>query len=76
MFHWPISAAIVGITTNLFFISLICILSYLHFTHEDDLQDEQFNYEKGQMEKNSSDKNSTDGWYCSNHCGFKNSLNL
>ncbi|XP_057323861.1 seipin [Microplitis mediator] len=60
MFHWPISAAIVGITTNLFFISLICILSYLHFTHEDDLQDEQFIYEKGQMEKNSSDKNSTD----------------
>ncbi|KAG8042020.1 hypothetical protein G9C98_000011 [Cotesia typhae] len=59
MFHWPILTAIIGITTNLFFISLIFILSYLHFTYEEDLQDEQFSYEKGRMEK-STHKNSTD----------------
>ncbi|KAH0541176.1 seipin [Cotesia glomerata] len=59
MFHWPILTAIIGITTNLFFISLIFILSYLHFTYEEDLQDEQFSYEKGQIEK-STHKNSTD----------------
>ncbi|XP_034936677.1 seipin [Chelonus insularis] len=58
MFHWPIFSAVIGIGSNLFFIALICILSYLHFTHESDLHDGQFNYEKGELED--SHKNNTD----------------
>jgi seipin len=54
MFHWPLLSAIVGISTNLFFIVLICILSYLHFTSEEENFDENFSYEKGEAknEKN------------------------
>lgn len=51
MFHWPILSAVVGISTNLFFIVLICILSYLHFASEEENSDESFNYEKGEMEE-------------------------
>ncbi|XP_063995197.1 seipin [Diachasmimorpha longicaudata] len=51
MFHWPILSAIVGISTNLFFIALVCILSYLRFAYEDDLQSEQFGYERGAIEE-------------------------
>ncbi|XP_017884364.1 seipin [Ceratina calcarata] len=47
MFHWPILSAIVGIGTNLFFIALVCILSYLHFhTYEDIIGDDGFSYEE------------------------------
>lgn len=31
MFHWPILSAVVGIATNLFFILLICLLSWYHW---------------------------------------------
>ncbi len=51
MFHWPILSAVVGISTNLFFIVLICILSYLHFASEEESSDETFSYEKGEMEE-------------------------
>ncbi|XP_015124368.1 seipin [Diachasma alloeum] len=51
MFHWPILSAIVGISTNLFFIALVCILSYLRFAYEDDLQSDQFGYERGAIEE-------------------------
>ncbi|KAF3420076.1 hypothetical protein E2986_12353 [Frieseomelitta varia] len=46
MYHWPILSAIVGIATNLFFIALVCILSYLHFTTYEDSEDDDFNYEE------------------------------
>lgn len=49
MFHWPILSAVVGISTNLFFIVFICILSYLHFAAEDENPDEIFTYESGEM---------------------------
>jgi len=51
MFHWPILSALVGISTNLFFIVFICILSYLHFASEEENPDESFSYEKGEMEE-------------------------
>ncbi|XP_003425269.1 seipin [Nasonia vitripennis] len=51
MFHWPILSAIIGIGTNLFFIVLICILSYLHFASEEENANETFNYEKGETEE-------------------------
>lgn len=47
MFHWPILSAIVGISSNLFFIALVCILSYLHFTYEEPTAETGFEYEKG-----------------------------
>ncbi|XP_046751449.1 seipin [Diprion similis] len=50
MFHWPILSAILGISTNLFFIALICILSYLHFIAEEEILDDDFIYEKGEEE--------------------------
>lgn len=46
MFHWPILSAITGIGTNLFFITLICVLSYLHFSTEEDNTDDSFTYEE------------------------------
>lgn len=46
MFHWPILSAIVGIGTNLFFIALVCILSYLHFHTYEDNGDDGFSYEE------------------------------
>ncbi|XP_043605160.1 seipin [Bombus pyrosoma] len=47
MFHWPILSGIVGIGTNLFFITLVCTLCYLHFTIYEDSGDDGFNYEEG-----------------------------
>ncbi|EGI57185.1 PREDICTED: seipin [Acromyrmex echinatior] len=46
MFYWPILSSCVGIGTNLFFIMLVCILSYIHFGSED----ENFDYEKSEIE--------------------------
>lgn len=46
MYHWPILSAVVGIGTNLFFIALVCTLSYLHFTTYEDMEDDDFNYEE------------------------------
>ncbi|XP_029048296.1 seipin [Osmia bicornis bicornis] len=52
MYHWPILSAVVGIGTNLFFIALVCTLSYLHFTTYEDVGDDDFNYEESKkMEK-------------------------
>ncbi|KZC07497.1 PREDICTED: seipin [Dufourea novaeangliae] len=61
MFHWPILSAIVGIGTNLFFIALVCTLSYLHFTTYEDTGDDSFIYEeeKKTEEKDEHEKNST-----------------
>lgn len=50
MFHWPVLSAIVGIGTNLFFIALVCTLSYLHFAVEEENTDVNFSYEKGEAE--------------------------
>lgn len=36
MFHWPVLAAAVGITSNLFFIVLVCLLSWWHLYHPND----------------------------------------
>ncbi|KAJ8681604.1 hypothetical protein QAD02_017396 [Eretmocerus hayati] len=51
MFHWPILSAFVGISSNLFFIILICILSYLHFAADEEDMDESFNYERAELEE-------------------------
>lgn len=48
MFHWPVLSAILGISTNLFFIALICALSYIHFIAEEEILDDDFIYEKGE----------------------------
>ncbi|XP_012232082.1 seipin [Linepithema humile] len=53
MFNWPILSTIVGIGTNLFFITLVCTLSYLHFAIEEENTDESFTYEKGEIEDES-----------------------
>lgn len=45
MFHWPILSGIIGIGTNLFFITLVCTLSY--FAIYEDSGDDGFNYEEG-----------------------------
>lgn len=60
MFHWPILSAIVGISTNLFFIALVCTLSYLHFAAEEDTADEDFGYEKGDLEEEKDLKSNND----------------
>ncbi|XP_015593884.1 seipin [Cephus cinctus] len=60
MFHWPVLSSFIGIGTNLFFIALICILSYLHFATEEDLTEENFGYEKGEPEEDKDLKSSSD----------------
>lgn len=51
MFHWPILSAVLGISTNLFFIALICVLSYFHFIGDDEMADDDFMYERGEDEE-------------------------
>lgn len=51
MFHWPILSAILGVSTNLFFIALVCTFSYFHFTIYDDSGDDDFNYEEDKNEE-------------------------
>ncbi|XP_047350423.1 seipin [Vespa velutina] len=51
MFHWPILSTIIGIGTNLFFLVLISILSYLHFAMDEEDKEENFVYEKGESEE-------------------------
>ncbi|XP_066597965.1 seipin [Prorops nasuta] len=60
MFHWPIISAIIGICTNLFFIALVCILSYLHFAAEEENLDDVFNYEKADADDDNDLKTFTD----------------
>ena len=43
MFHWPILSAAVGITSNLFFIVLVCVLSWWHL-HRPNAQDREYLY--------------------------------
>lgn len=31
MFHWPVLSAFLGVSTNLFFILIICLLSWYHW---------------------------------------------
>lgn len=50
MFNWPILSTIVGIGTNLFFITLVCTLSYIHFTAEEENSNENFTYEKCELD--------------------------
>lgn len=60
MFHWPILSAIVGIGTNLFFIALVCTLSYLHFAAEVDSTEDEFSFEKGDLEEEKDLKSNND----------------
>lgn len=60
MFHWPILSAIVGIGTNLFFIALVCTLSYLHFVVDEENTDEHFSYEKGEIEDEKDNKTASE----------------
>ena len=61
MFHWPILSAIVGISTNLFFIVLMCVLSYLHFAVEEENSEEPFNYGRNGNEDEKESKFTGDG---------------
>ena len=42
MFHWPVLAAAIGITSNLFFIVFVCLLSWWHLYRTED--DKEFLY--------------------------------
>ncbi|KAJ9576954.1 hypothetical protein L9F63_006480 [Diploptera punctata] len=44
MFHWPVLAAAVGITSNLFFIVLVCLLSWWHLYYSNDKHEHDFTY--------------------------------
>lgn len=48
MFHWPVLSAIVGISSNLFFIVLVCLLSWLRLyqMNEGDEDTSSYVYEK------------------------------
>lgn len=43
MFHWPILSAAVGITSNLFFIVLVCLLSWWHL-YRPNTEDQEYLY--------------------------------
>ncbi|KAB0803570.1 hypothetical protein PPYR_00540 [Photinus pyralis] len=43
MFHWPLVSATIGITSNLFFIAIVCIITWYQLILSDDYR----NYESG-----------------------------
>uniref|UniRef100_A0A7G3AAT4 Seipin n=1 Tax=Lutzomyia longipalpis TaxID=7200 RepID=A0A7G3AAT4_LUTLO len=45
MFHWPILSATVGISTNLFVILLICLLSWYHWSDTTWIEEAREKYE-------------------------------
>lgn len=49
MFHWPMLSAAVGITSNLFFIVLVCLLSWWHL-HRPNEHNRQYLYTAGRDE--------------------------
>lgn len=61
MFYWPILSAIVGIGTILFFITLVCTLSYLHLANEEEYIDEESEfYDKNDIEDDTDPKTNSD----------------
>ncbi|XP_058452995.1 seipin [Malaya genurostris] len=46
MFNWPILSAIIGITTNLFFILIVCVLSWYHWDDTEWLVDIKDRYQQ------------------------------
>lgn len=72
MFYWPILSAIVGIGTILFFITLVCTLSYLHLGNEEEYVDEDSEfYDKNDIEDDTDPKTNSD---CKLFCNMSNSL--
>jgi seipin len=49
MFHWPILSAAVGITSNLFFIVLVCLLSWWHL-HRPNAHEREYLYDTAKDE--------------------------
>jgi len=62
MFYWPFLSAFVGIGSILFFITLVCTLSYLHFANEVENMDES--NEKNDLEEENDVKSDSD---CKSH---------
>lgn len=46
MFNWPIVSAAIGVTSNLFFIAVICMISWYQLIHSEDYQNYIRNLEK------------------------------
>lgn len=46
MFHWPILSAFLGISTNLFFILVICLLSWYHWSDTAWIEEAKEKYKK------------------------------
>lgn len=44
MFHWPLLSAAVGISSNLFFLGVICALSWCHLTRDPDEDQDGTNF--------------------------------
>lgn len=66
MFYWPFLSAFVGIGTILFFITLVCTLSYLHLGNEEDIDE---NNDKNDIEDEKDIKTNND-------CKLHNMSNL
>lgn len=62
MFYWPFLSAFVGVGSILFFITLVCTLSYLHFANEVENMDES--NEKNDLEEENDVKSDSD---CKSH---------
>ncbi|KFB43523.1 AGAP003143-PA-like protein [Anopheles sinensis] len=46
MFNWPVLSAIIGITTNLFFILIVCLLSWYHWDDTEWITDIRDRYQQ------------------------------
>lgn len=71
MFYWPILSAIVGIGTILFFITLVCTLSYLHLENEENVDEDCAFYDKSEIEDDNELKTNND---CKLFYNMSNSL--
>ncbi|XP_053669998.1 seipin [Anopheles nili] len=46
MFNWPVLSAVIGITTNLFFILIVCVLSWYHWDDSEWISDISNRYQQ------------------------------
>ncbi|GAB0086172.1 Seipin [Sergentomyia squamirostris] len=54
MFHWPILSAVIGVSTNLFVILLICLLSWYHWSDTSWIEEAREKYRAMKVEETES----------------------
>ncbi|XP_023020687.1 lipid droplet biogenesis associated protein seipin isoform X1 [Leptinotarsa decemlineata] len=75
MFHWPVLSAALGITANLFFIALVCLISWYQILHSEEYLEFMESSRIKQRESDSDSSNFVDYEEIGEDPNFKNSFN-